>query len=80
MEIVSVNSKGQVTIPLKIRQQLGICKGSKVAFVLFGDHVKLCLEKEPERVSDNGFGMLKSCRKAVPTGFDVASLLENSYG
>ena len=77
MGITSVTSKGQVTIPLKIRQQLGIRKGSKISFVLVGDYVELRVEDTPEPVSENGFGMLKNRRKpAVPADFDVASLLK----
>lgn len=75
METTSVTSKGQVTIPLKIRQQLGIRKGSRVAFSLSGDHVELRVSKTPEPVTNSGFGMLKSKRKAVPADFDVASLV-----
>lgn len=74
MEITSVTSKGQVTIPLKIRQQLGIRKGSKLAFVLSGDHIELRVKEAPKQVSGSGFGMLKSRRKAVPADFDVADL------
>lgn len=76
METTSVTSKGQVTIPLKIRQQLGIRKGSKISFVLAGDYIELRVKETPEPVVDSGFGMLKSRRKkAVPADFDVASLL-----
>lgn len=75
METTSVTSKGQVTIPLKIRQRLGIRKGSRVSFVLSGNRVELCVSRTPETVVTSGFGMLKSKRKAVPVDFDVASLL-----
>ena len=75
METTSVTSKGQVTIPLNIRRQLGIRKGSKVSFVLSGDHVELRIKETPKTVSESGFGMLKSKRKAVPADFDVATLL-----
>ena len=75
METTSVTSKGQVTIPLKIRQQLGIRKGSRVSFAVAGDHVELRVDTTPETVTESGFGMLKSKRKAVPVDFDVASLL-----
>lgn len=79
METTSVTSKGQVTIPLKIRQQLGIRKGSKISFALAGDHIELRVRETPEPVTDSGFGMLKSQRKkAVPADFDVASLLEKA--
>ena len=33
MELAKVTSKGQITIPLAIRKQLGVCEGDKVLFV-----------------------------------------------
>ena len=41
MEITSVTSKGQVTMPKELRQQLGIRQGSRIAFSLVGDHVEM---------------------------------------
>lgn len=76
METTSVTSKGQVTIPLKIRQQLGIRKGSKISFSLEGNHIELRVEETPEPIVDSAFGMLKSKRKAVAADFDVASLID----
>lgn len=43
-----VTQKGQVTIPLHVRQELGITSGTEVRFVLEGDHARL------ERVVDPG--------------------------
>lgn len=74
--ITSVTSKGQVTIPLHIRQQLGIRAGSKVEFVWVGDHLELRVKSTPVDVPKASFGMLKSKRKAVPADFDPASLLK----
>ena len=71
-----VNSKGQVTIPLYIRQQLGIRAGSKVEFVWVNDHIELRVRSTPTDVPKSAFGMLKSKRKAVPADFDPASLLK----
>ena len=55
----SMTSKGQVTIPKALRQQLGLARGSRVCFVL----------------PASGFGMLKSQRPPVPADFDAACLL-----
>lgn len=54
MAAVSVTSKGQVTIPKKVRQALGITPGSKVQFDLDGGGARLRLVKkqEPSRVED----------------------------
>lgn len=74
--ITSVTSKGQVTIPLHIRQQLGIRAGSKVEFVWVNDHLEIRVKSMPTDIPKSAFGMLKSKRKAVPVDFDPASLLK----
>jgi AbrB family looped-hinge helix DNA binding protein len=72
----SMTSKGQVTIPKALRQQLGLGRGSRVSFLLVGDHIEVrpCRPRQP--VSTSGFGLLKSKRPAVPVDFDAASLLQ----
>lgn len=72
--ITSVTSKGQVTIPLHLRQQMGIRAGSKVEFIWVNDHIELRVKSTPTEVPKSAFGMLKSKRKAVPADFDPASL------
>ena len=37
----AVTSKGQVTIPKLMRQQLGLHGGSRVCFELVGDHLEV---------------------------------------
>ncbi len=51
---VSVTSKGQVTIPKRVRQALGITPGSKVEFDLKGGSASLKLVKKqtPTRIED----------------------------
>jgi antitoxin PrlF len=46
MSTVSVTSKGQVTIPKRVRQALGITGGSKVEFDLDGSGARLKLVKK----------------------------------
>lgn len=75
METTSVTSKGQVTIPKSLRQQLGLRRGSKVEFVLRGDHVEMRIVSTPAVLPASGFGMLKSKRAAVAADFDPAGLL-----
>lgn len=76
MAITSVTSKGQVTIPKPVRQQLGIRQGSLIEFSLVGDHVELRVRRSPAEVPASGFGMLTSRKRAVPPDFDLASLLK----
>jgi len=75
METTSVTSKGQVTIPKPLRQQLGLRQGSKVEFVLIGDRVEMRIVSTPADLPASGFGMLKSKRAAVAADFDPAGLL-----
>ena len=75
METTSVTSKGQVTIPKPLRQQLGLRQGSKVEFVLMGDHVEMRVVSTPADLPATGFGMIKSKRVAVAADFDPAGLL-----
>jgi len=75
MDITTVTSKDQVTIPQEVRHKLGIRKGSKVEFTVVGDHVDLHLLRRPPEAEKSGFGMLKSKRPAVSADFDPASLL-----
>ena len=75
MEITSVTSKGQVTIPKPLRQQLGLRQGSKVEFVLVGGHVEMRIVSRPADLPESGFGMLKSRRAPVPVDFDPAGRL-----
>ncbi len=74
MDITSVTSKGQVTIPKELRQQLGIRQGSRIEFLLVGDHVEMRVRSSPAGEARSGFGMLKSRRASVPTDFDPATL------
>ena len=76
MEITSVTSRGQVTIPKEVRQQLGIRQGSRIAFRLVGDIVEMRVKSSPATNVDSGFGMLKSRRAAVPADYDPATLLK----
>ena len=77
MEVTSVTSKGQVTIPKELRQQLGIRQGSRIEFSLVGDHVEMRVRSSPSgEAARSGFGMLKSRRTAVPTDFDSAMLVK----
>ncbi|CAN5119165.1 hypothetical protein BH11PSE9_BH11PSE9_07950 [soil metagenome] len=70
-----MTSKGQVTIPKTVRQQLGLRQGMRVAFVIEGDHAVLRPAVPERAVPKSGFGMVKVRGAAVPVDFDVASLL-----
>jgi AbrB family looped-hinge helix DNA binding protein len=76
MERTSVTSKGQVTIPKEVRQQLGIRTGSRIEFTVVDDHVEMRVHFQATEIQVSGFGMAKSRRPAVPADFDPATLLK----
>ena len=80
MESTTMTSKGQVTIPKAVRQQLGLRQGSRVAFVVEGDHAVLRPAVPDRAVPASGFGMVKVSGPALPADFDVASLLKPESG
>jgi len=48
MEIVTLNEKGQVTIPARIRKNRGMTKGMRVALVEIGERIELvAIPKDP---------------------------------
>lgn len=76
MQQLSVTSKGQVTIPKSVRQELGIQAGTQVTFRVVGDHVEMRPISIPSEVPSSGFGLLRSKKKPVPADFDVAALAD----
>lgn len=70
-----MTSKGQVTVPKAVRQRLGLRQGTRVAFVIEGDHAVLRPAVPERALPRSGFGMVKVSGAAVPPDFDVASLL-----
>lgn len=75
MECTTMTSKGQVTIPKSIRDQLGLRQGTRVAFAVEGDHAVLRPATPQRPAPKSGFGMVKVSGPAVPADFDVATLL-----
>jgi AbrB family looped-hinge helix DNA binding protein len=48
---VRITSKGQVTVPLHVREALGLVAGSEVEFTVEGDAARLTKRKAPGRRS-----------------------------
>jgi AbrB family looped-hinge helix DNA binding protein len=72
----SVTSKGQVTIPVEVRQKLGIRQGSQIGFRVRGSVVEMTVV-QPTKVENivSGFGLLTSKRRSILPAFDPAKLL-----
>jgi AbrB family looped-hinge helix DNA binding protein len=74
VKVAPVTSKGRVTIPKELRQHLGIRRGSRIEFILVGNHVEMHVHNSSSNAGSSGFGMLTSQRAAVPADFDVAAV------
>ncbi len=73
MEYSSISSKGQVTIPARMRKVLGLKAGGKVAFRLEGDAVKLVPVLDEVSAA---FGLLKASKPVARDDLDQASMNE----
>ena len=71
-----MTSKGQVTVPKAVRQHLGLKQGTRVAFVVEGDHAVLRPAIPQRAAPASGFGMVKVAGPVMPADFDVATLLK----
>lgn len=49
MNVATVTSKGQITLPVSVRKRLGLRKGSKIVFLEAGEEVRIFKEEDLER-------------------------------
>ena len=49
VNVATVTSKGQNTLPVSIRKRLGLRKGSKIVFLEAGEEVRIFKEEDLER-------------------------------
>ena len=57
----AVTTKGQITVPAKMREKLGIKPGDRVGFI--EEHGRLVLQPQPQGMAA-AFGILKSTKSA----------------
>lgn len=77
MEASRVNSDGQVTIPSRIRNILGLAGGDIVEFVIDGDMVTIVRR---ERKIEAAFGLVKSARSVSLEEIEQAIQTRNNNG
>lgn len=49
VNVATVTSKGQITLPVSVRKRLGLRKGSKIVFLEAGEEVRIVREEDLER-------------------------------
>ena len=70
-----MRSKGQVTIPVALRQSFGFKAGAAVEFFQASSYLGVRPHQHAAQMPKRGFGMIKAKVKQVPADFDVATLL-----
>jgi AbrB family looped-hinge helix DNA binding protein len=66
MSTVCVTSNGQITIPKRVRQALGINPGSKVEIGLEGSGARIKVVKRVTSRIEDGPGILNYCGPRIP--------------
>lgn len=69
MEYSSITTKGQITIPARVRKALGLKPGAKVAFQIEGQTVKLVPVLDDVTAA---FGLLKSDKSVTSEEIEQA--------
>jgi antitoxin PrlF len=68
MNIATVNSKGQVTVPIEIRNRLGLKAGDRLAFIDEGGEIILRLDRDQKNPFAGYAGALRpmtGCTEAI---------------
>lgn len=71
-----ITSKGQVTIPVEVREKLGLKTGDKIQFVLMDGH---CIVIPRNRDASELFGMLKEYAIDGTTIEDYSKAVEEYF-
>lgn len=74
-----VTSKGQVTIPVEIREKFGIFPNTEVEFVVRGDSVRL-VKTPPKRGSGRGAELIARMRGTANTKMTTDEIMALTRG
>ncbi|MGH9949744.1 MAG: AbrB/MazE/SpoVT family DNA-binding domain-containing protein [Pyrinomonadaceae bacterium] len=68
-----VTTKGQVTIPIEVRQKLGIFPGTEVEFSVRGDAVRIVKAKRKSGQLSRGEGIVERIRGKGSVNLDLTT-------
>jgi len=74
---MKITSKGQVTIPVEIRERLGFLANTEVEFEVIGDDLYLIKIKSPEPQGKKLVEMMRSKVTVKMTTQDIMALTRN---
>ncbi len=73
-----ITTKGQVTIPIEIRQQLGLLPRTEVVLELDGDSVRISRAEEPEQT--RGQSLVDRMRGRATVGMTTDEIMSLTRG
>ena len=74
-----ITSKGQVTIPIEIRERAGLLPGSEVEFVLDGETVRL-VRIPPRRGESRGARIVRRLRGSATVSMSTDEIMALTRG
>ena len=77
---MQITSKGQVTIPQDIRNQLGLLPHTEVEFEVHGDHARIRKARRSEGAGARGQKALRALRGAADIGMSTDEILALTRG
>jgi AbrB family looped-hinge helix DNA binding protein len=77
--VVRITSKGQVTIPLAIRERLGLLPNSEVDFEVVGNTVRIVKARGRRKVG-RGRSLVQHLRARATTGLSTDQILAMTRG
>jgi antitoxin PrlF len=77
---VQITSKGQVTIPQHIREQLGLLPRTEVEFEMAGDHARIRKARHSAAASVRGQNALRALRGAADSRMSTDEIMALTRG
>ena len=75
-----ITSKGQVTIPQDVRNQLGLLPHTEVEFEVAGDHARIRKARKPARAGSRGQIAVGALRGTADAGLTTAEIMDLTRG
>ena len=71
-----ITSKGQVTIPIEIRERLGLLPNSEVEFEVEGNAVRIRKSRRGSKAGRRGRGLVQHLRGRATSGMSTDAIMK----
>jgi AbrB family looped-hinge helix DNA binding protein len=77
---VQITSKGQVTIPIEVRNKLGLLPNTEVEFEVVGDHARIRKARRSAGRSTRGQNAIAALRGTADAGMSTEEIMALTRG